>query len=165
MARPHGVIGADSKPACASHPRSPDDVSPFSNLCERLRHVVERSELWTLALNRNQDLPGEEMLVLNRHCERGPDQTSQEWAFLHPLAKRVTSALGDLFAPDLYNLAFLMNFDAHVHLHVGPRYAYPIEWRGETFREEHYGSLFGNEHRPASEAELDALAEALRNRL
>ena len=140
-------------------------MPPVCNLCENLRHVVERGELWTLALNRNQDLPGKSILVLNRHCERVSDVATEEWASLHPYAKRVTSALDTLFAPDLYNLAFLLNFDAHVHLHVVPRYASPVEWRGETYTDEHYGSLFGKEQLPASEEALEELAEGLRGRL
>ncbi len=135
------------------------------NLCEGLRHVVERGELWTLVLNRNQDLPGKSILVLNRHCERVPDLTAQEWASLHPYTERVTLALDDLFAPDVYNFAFLMDFDAHVHLHVVPRYASPVEWRGETFTDEHYGSLFGRERRLASEETIDESTEALKRRL
>ena len=140
-------------------------MPPICNLCENLRHVVERGELWTLALNRNQDLPGKCILVLNRHCERVSDLAAEEWASLHPHMKRVTSALGTLFAPDLYNFAFLMNFDAHVHLHVVPRYASPVEWRGETYTDEHYGSLFGRELHSASKGTLEELAERLRGRL
>ena len=140
-------------------------MQPGCNLCERLRHVVERGELWTLALNRNQDLPGKCILVLNRHCERVSDLTVQEWASLHPYTERTASALDDLFAPDLYNFAFLMNFDAHVHLHVVPRYASPVEWRDETYTDEHYGSLFGKEQRLASEEALNELAETLKEKL
>jgi diadenosine tetraphosphate (Ap4A) HIT family hydrolase len=128
-----------------------------------LRHVVERGELWTLALNRNQNVPGKSVLALNRHCERVQDLTAQEWTSLHPYTERITAALDELFAPDLYNFAFLMNFDAHVHLHVVPRYASPVEWRDETYADEHYGSLFGKEQRPASEEALDELAETLKN--
>jgi diadenosine tetraphosphate (Ap4A) HIT family hydrolase len=51
-------------------------MSPACNRCHGLRHVVERGEHWTLALNRNQNLPGKSVLVLNRHCERVPDLTT-----------------------------------------------------------------------------------------
>jgi diadenosine tetraphosphate (Ap4A) HIT family hydrolase len=140
-------------------------MSPACNLCHGLRHIVERGEHWTLALNGNQNLPGKSVLVLNRHREGVSDLTAEEWASLHPYTGRVTSALDGLFAPDLYNFAFLMNLDAHVHLHVVPRYASPVQWRGETYADEHYGSLFGSEQKSASEEALDELAEALRSRL
>ena len=134
-------------------------------LCDGLRHVVERGESWTLALNLNQNLPGRCVLVLNRHCERVPDLTAKEWAELHPSIARVTAALDGLFAPDGHNLAFLMNLDAHVHLHVVPRYASTREWRGETYEDPHYGSLFGTERRLAQEEAMNALASAIKGRL
>ena len=68
-------------------------------LCNGLRHVVERGELWMLALNLNQNLPGKCVLVLNRHCERVAELTAEEWAALHPCVTRTTAALHSLFAP------------------------------------------------------------------
>ena len=127
--------------------------------------MVERGALWTLTINRNQNLPGKSVLVLDRHCERVSDLTAEEWADLHPCIARVTAALDDLFAPDAYNFAFLMNLDAHVHLHIVPRYASPREWRGETYDDPHYGSLFGSEERSATEETLDALVDAVKGRL
>lgn len=53
-------------------------------LCDGPRYVVERSELWTLALNRNQNLLGKSILALNRHCEHVCGLTAEEWACLHP---------------------------------------------------------------------------------
>ncbi len=138
---------------------------PDCDLCQRLRNVVERGGFWTLAINRNQNLLGKSVLVLNRHCERLSDLTAEEWADLHPYLARVSAALDGLFAPDLYNFAFLMNLDAHVHLHVIPRYASQREWRGETYVDPHYGSLFGSEERLATEETLDVLVDAVKGRL
>jgi hypothetical protein len=84
--------------------------------------------------------------------------------FSRPSHRQRTAALDDLFAPYLCDFAFLMNFDAHVHLHVVPRHASPRERQGETYTDPHYGSLFGTERRPAPEA-LEELVEALRSRL
>lgn len=134
-------------------------------LCDGLEHVVERGALWTLALNRNQNLLGKCMLVLNRHAESVAALTPEEWADLRPWTSRATAALDRLFAPDLYNLAFLMNQDAHVHLHIVPRYIAPREWGGETYDDPHYGALFGTEQRLASEETVRLLAEELRKRL
>ncbi len=127
--------------------------------------MVERGKLWTFAVNRNQNLLGKSVLVLNRHCERVSDLTAEEWADLHRHIARVTAALDDLFAPDGYNFAFLMNLDAHVHLHAVPRYASLREWRGETYSDPYYGSLFGTEERLVTEETLRALADAAKGRL
>ena len=134
-------------------------------LCERLSYVVERGELWTLAMNLNQNLLGKCVLVLNRHCESVAELTAAEWADLHPQIRRTTKALDGLFQPELYNLAFLMNQDAHVHLHVVPRYSAPREWQGEVYTDPHHGSLFGTEQRRASGDVLRSLAEVLRQAL
>jgi len=133
--------------------------------CEGLHHVVERGEIWTLAINRNQNLLGKSMLVLNHHREHVSELTPEEWAALHPYVTRVTAALDGLFAPDRYNLAFLMNLDVHVHLHVVPQNASPREWRGETYVDTHFGSLFGTEQRLVPEETLNALTDTVSERL
>jgi diadenosine tetraphosphate (Ap4A) HIT family hydrolase len=105
------------------------------------------------------------VLVLNGHCKQVSGLTAGEWADLHPCIARTTVALDNLFAPDQYNFAFLMNLDPHVHLHVVPRYASSRTWHGETYADAHYGSLFSKEERLAPEDTMTALAEALRERL
>ena len=105
------------------------------------------------------------MLVLTRHSESISDLTAEEWAALRTHMGRLTEALDRIFHPDLYNFAFLMNLDTHVHLHVIPRYASPHEWRGEKYEDPHFGSLFGGEQRPASVAALEELTRALSGRL
>jgi diadenosine tetraphosphate (Ap4A) HIT family hydrolase len=137
-------------------------VSAGCALCDGLEHAVERGALWTLALNRNQNLLGKCMLVLNRHAESVASLTPEEWGDLHRWTVRATGALDKLFAPDLYNLAFLMNQDAHVHLHLVPRYAALREWAGETYDDPHYGTLFGTEQRLAPAEMLRLLEEELR---
>jgi diadenosine tetraphosphate (Ap4A) HIT family hydrolase len=88
-----------------------------------------------------------------------------DWAGLHLHLAKTTTALDSLFSPDQYNFAFLINLDVHVYLHVVPRYASPREWRGQTYTDPHYGSLFGGEERLAPGDALTALAEALSERL
>jgi diadenosine tetraphosphate (Ap4A) HIT family hydrolase len=134
-------------------------------LCDDLKYIVERGPLWTLALNLNQSLPGRCVLVLNRHAEDVRELAVEEWSDLHRQIARATAALDTLFDPDLYNYAFLMNQDAHIHLHVVPRYSSPREWRGERFVDPHFGSLFGTEQRHLPREALEALRDAIRERL
>ena len=75
--------------------------------------------------------------------------------------RRVERSLDPLFAPDLYNLAFLMNMDKHVHLHVVPRYRGAREWHGESCTDPHFGTLFGTEERRPPEQWMRALVGAL----
>lgn len=134
-------------------------------LCHDLNYLVERGPRWTLALNVNQSLPGRCVLVLNRHAEDVRALAVEEWSTLHRQVARATAALDALFDPDLYNYAFLMNQDAHVHLHVVPRYSSAREWRGERFVDPHFGGLFGTEQRQLSREALEALRDAVRERL
>jgi diadenosine tetraphosphate (Ap4A) HIT family hydrolase len=127
--------------------------------------VVERGGRWTIAVNRNQNLLGKTMLVLERPCESVADLTDDEWHDVHRQLRRACRALDELFQPDLYNHAFLMNQDRQVHLHIVPRYRSSRDWDGETFTDEHWGTLFGTEQRIMPGAQLARLTTAIRAHL
>ncbi len=127
--------------------------------------LILAGPLWTLAVNRNQNLIGKTMLVANRRVEAVTALHRDEWLDLHRQISRVTTALDHLFQPEQYNHAFLMNADAQVHLHVVPRYRAERTWHGHTFTDPHYGELCGNEQRLLPAADLTALAAAIRARL
>ena len=123
--------------------------------------VVEVTALWTIAVNRNQDLLGKSMLVLRRECTAVVEVHEDEWVALRTELRRLVAALEALFHPDQVNFAFLMNLDAQVHLHVIPRYARPRTWRGRRFVDLHWGAAFGPEQRVLSTPDLEALASAV----
>ena len=127
--------------------------------------VITADRLWTLAVNRNQNLLGKTMLVANRGVDSVGALRPDEWADLHDQVTRVTTALDDLFRPDHYNYAFLMNADIQVHLHVIPRYREVRSWHGETFSDPHFGTLFGTEVRLLDDDALGSLAAAIRARV
>lgn len=54
---------------CCVSEQAPDGLIPES--------LVERGDLWTIAVNRNQDLLGKTMIVLNRACEAVTDLEQQ----------------------------------------------------------------------------------------
>lgn len=125
--------------------------------------IIERGDLWTVALNRNQNLLGKVMLVLNRPLEQVILLREDEWADLHRQMRRVTLALTAAFQPDHFNYAFLQNQDRQVHLHVIPRYAASRSFAGETFEDPDYP---GHYHVPAtphslSKEQLLALSEII----
>jgi diadenosine tetraphosphate (Ap4A) HIT family hydrolase len=127
--------------------------------------LIDAGPSWTLAVNRNQNLVGKTMAVANRHVESVTALEPDEWLDLHHQMSRVKTALDDLFHPDQYNYAFLMNADAQVHLHIVPRYRAERTWRGQTFADPHFGELYGTEQRILPAAELTELASAIRTRL
>jgi diadenosine tetraphosphate (Ap4A) HIT family hydrolase len=105
------------------------------------------------------------MLVANRRLDSVTALSQDEWLDLHRQISRVTVALDQLFRPDQYNHAFLMNVDAQVHLHVVPRYREARTWNGQTFTDPNFGRLFGTEQRLLPAAGLAALAASIRAHL
>src|SRR5262245_30145129 len=114
--------------------------------CDRFRiderDLVGSWERWHVVVNHNQNYLGKVMLVLRRHDTDATNLTSDEQAELWRLLRGVKAALVGAFQPDHFNYAFLMNLDAHVHLHIIPRYAQPRVFAGRTFTDgrlgEHY---------------------------
>lgn len=127
--------------------------------------VVRTGPTWTVAINRNQNLLGKTMLVLNRPATAVTELSADEWLTLHDELRRLTKALHSLFEPDQFNYAFLMNQDAQVHLHVVPRYATVRSWRGLVFDDPHWGSSFGTEQRPLDPQILGQLAAEISDQL
>jgi diadenosine tetraphosphate (Ap4A) HIT family hydrolase len=127
--------------------------------------VIERGELWTIAVNRNQSLLGKCLIALNRPEDSVIRLSLPEWMDLHRQMARLRVAVDDLFAPDQHNYAFLMNVDSQVHLHAVPRYRTPRRWRDESYVDDRYGHLFVEDHRSWSAADLAELREAIALRL
>jgi diadenosine tetraphosphate (Ap4A) HIT family hydrolase len=96
--------------------------------------IIERDALWAIALNRNQNLLGKVMLVLNRPLEQVILLRDDEWADLHNQMRRVTQALSAVFQPDHFYYAFLQNQDRQIHLHAIPRYAASRTFAGATIQ-------------------------------
>jgi diadenosine tetraphosphate (Ap4A) HIT family hydrolase len=126
---------------------------------------IRRSRLWTLALNRNQNLLGKCLVIANRPCDSVLELHPDEWSSLFDHLRQLTAALDTLFAPDAYNHAFLMNIDPQVHLHVIPRYASTRIWEDMQFHDPHWGGLFGTEQRLLSPEHLSRLSDTVRRAL
>lgn len=120
-------------------------MSPSCLLCaldESANDFVAQWTYWRLLVNHNQNYLGKVMLVLKRHATDVTELTAQEQTELWLALRRVRAALTAAFQADHFNYAFLMNQDAHVHLHIIPRYVEPREFEGQTFTDgrtgEHY---------------------------
>ena len=102
-------------------------------LCRELEHTIARSSHWTVALNVNQDRLGKCIVVLRRHATDALNLAADELQELWEVARALREALQDAFRPDHFNYMFLMNQDAHVFLHVIPRYRRVVTFEGETW--------------------------------
>lgn len=92
-------------------------------LCQPLEaYEVYSFQHWRVVMNNNQNKLGKCMICLKRHeediCNLRPEEVGELWDII----RKVKVVLLTCFQPDHFNYAFLMNKDAHVHLHVIPRY-------------------------------------------
>lgn len=105
-------------------------------LCEPLTEdEVYTAEFWRVIVNYNQNKLGKVMVVLRRHDEDICNLTDEEVLELWAVLGRLKSALVSLFQADHFNYSFLMNLDAHVHLHVIPRYCSARSFAGIEFED------------------------------
>ena len=115
-----------------------------------------------MAINANQNLLGKLIVVLRRHEEAVARLRPAEWTELLEAVQWATRRLGDAFAPDHFNYAFLQNEDRHVHLHVIPRYARPRRFADGVFVDaawpDHYEVGVTN---PVGAEVIDAIRDAL----
>lgn len=135
-----------------------------SNRTEPKDYVGSRS-YWRVLINRNQNYLGKTMLMLRRHETDVTALTAEEQMEFWQLLADVRKALGILFQPDHFNYAFLMNQDAHVHLHVIPRYKASRDFVGLTFVDEHYGDHYQLTENLVPIEIREKLAEELRTRI
>jgi ATP adenylyltransferase len=96
------------------------------------RLVVRRGEHAIALLNKYPYSSGHFMVAPTRHIGEYGELTAKEVLELHRLAAAGMGALGDLYAPQGYNVGWNLGRSAgagvvdHVHLHVVPR------WGGDT---------------------------------
>jgi len=126
------------------------------------RDLVGTWEHWHVVVNHNQNYLGKVMLVLRRHATDLAALTPAEQAELWSLLGEVKTALLGAFQPDHFNYAFLMNLDAHVHMHIIPRYAQPQVFSGLTFSDGRLGEHYELTSRIVPVALRQAVALALR---
>ena len=139
---------------------------PECTLCHLTRGVVTSNEYWTAAINQNQATLGRVFFALRRHETDVAALSPEERDALWEIAGQVKRALTTLFAPDHFNFMFLMNVDAHVHMHIYPRYAAPREFTEQIFADSNFGGHYDpNEVRPLTEAQQETLISCLRRTL
>lgn len=130
------------------------------------RYLVVDTGTWAVCLNRNQDLLGRCYLLLRRPETDALALSDAELAALWALARRVRAALTDLWEPDHFNYAMLMNVDPQVHFHIVPRYRGKREFAGGTFVDPAFGGHYTlSPERHLEPGGVAAVRDALRSRL
>ncbi|MFQ6009588.1 MAG: HIT family protein [Candidatus Aenigmatarchaeota archaeon] len=106
------------------------------------KSVIKKYDHWTVCLNYNQYYLGRNMIVLNRHLENYLEISEDEHKELWDIMHKVNHGLTNLFSPDLFNYAVLMNVTRHVHMHMIPRYQTQREFEGQKFLDERWGKNY-----------------------
>jgi diadenosine tetraphosphate (Ap4A) HIT family hydrolase len=91
-----------------------------------------------------------------------PDATEEEQEELFDILREVASVLNKAFKPDMLNYAFLGNVTHHLHGHILPRYAKPVEFNGQTFVDKNWGHNYRTDPDFVTTPEL---LEAVKNRI
>ena len=113
---------------------------------EEKQFQVYESKSWSGFLSDEQDYIGRWILVLKRHCGSMSELTDDEWEELRNLVCIVETCLKTVLGATLCNWSCLMNSfykeaapDAHLHIHVRPRYDKPVVLNGNTYTDSEFG--------------------------
>ena len=96
---------------------------------------------WRVVLDTDQRFLGKSFITLLVHKEAISDLSSDEWQDLRAVMQRLEASTKRAFSPSHFNWSCLMNNavvagqPTHVHWHMHPRYAAPVMFAGETFRD------------------------------
>lgn len=116
------------------------------------------TEGWKAVLHPSQCGLGNVLLATRRHVPRMADLTPGEWQEFQAVITALEPALERAFGAALINLAYQRNWayreaepdppfkngqpNPHVHWHLTPRYAQPVEFGGLTFDDPTFGEPF-----------------------
>jgi len=142
---------------------------------EELRLRVIEGEHWVATLRGNdQTLLGTSFITARRHVESLSSLTPSEQLEFFDIHAQLERAIMQAFGAAVINTSCLMNLafreedpEPHVHWHLKPRYAEPIEFAGHTFTDPDFGSyLSGNYQRlKLDPSTLDAITAKIKTLL
>ena len=109
---------------------------------------ISEGEFWHTTLRLDQEYLGTVFITAKRHVASLPDVTVAEEQEFIAMRNRIIRAQMQEFGAKVVNVSCLMNhaFTAerggspHVHYHLKPRYAQPVERFGRTFVDRQFGA-------------------------
>lgn len=119
---------------------------------ESLRIYV--GEHWIVTLRRDQEYLGTCFITAKRHVESLPALSKYEEHEFMAIRDKLLAVQQDVLGAQVVNISCLMNLAfntdgegrPHVHYHVKPRYARPVEFAGETFEDRQFGRYIRDKH-------------------
>lgn len=105
--------------------------------------LIKEYPLWSVYAHENQSYLGRCYAWCRRKNARYVTNASiEEWHELHHILKMVEAGLISSFNPTALNYALLGNVTHHLHCHVIPRYAEPVEFAGMIFTDDRWGQNY-----------------------
>ena len=139
---------------------------------EEFRLRLIEGEHWVATLRGNdQTLPGTSFITARRHVESLSSLTPSEQLEFFDIHAQLERAIMQAFGAAVINTSCLMNLafreedpEPHVHWHLKPRYAEPIEFAGHTFLDPEFGSYLSGSYprKIVDNAVLNAIAAEIK---
>ena len=138
-----------------------------------LQVLLLNSGHWKVFLSDNQSYFGRCIVLSTRHCPQLSQLNQAEWADLQSVIGQLEQAFTKALGATMFNWTCLMNKsyqaatpDPHVHFHLRPRYADPVDFNGHRFTDVDFGRHYDSQRNGAlPEATTKALVALLRRHL
>lgn len=119
---------------------------------------------WVVLLRPEQVTLGSLVLAARSDATAFSDLPADAFAALATVTSHIEQTLSRLWSYDRINYLMLMMVDPHVHFHVLPRYAAPVEFAGGEFADSGWPKTpdLGAPN-PVDAAGLDAIARTLKD--
>ena len=104
-------------------------------------YMIYESKHWIWSLRPHQATLGAGILSLKRECHAFSKLNEEEHNDLNKIIKVIEPTLKKAFNYDVINYLMLMMFDKHVHYHILPRYAEPVDFLGTTWNDKSWPAV------------------------
>jgi len=105
-----------------------------------LKDLIKDYKYWAVYIHKNQGILGRVYVWCKREDALDlPDAAPEEQKELFEVLQEMEKVLTKCFKPDMFNYAFLGNATHHLHGHILPRYAKPVDFNGQTFIDKNWG--------------------------
>lgn len=110
-------------------------------------YLIKEYKYWNWYIHHNQGILGRTYVWCKREDAKDlPDATTEEQRELFEILQEAETVLTKVFKPDMFNYAFLGNVTHHLHGHILPRYAKPVDFNGQTFIDKNWGNNYRTDH-------------------
>ena len=104
------------------------------------KNLIKDYKYWSVYIHENQGTLGRVYTWCKREDALDlPDATKEEQLELFEILRDMVKVITKVFKPDMFNYAFLGNVTHHLHGHIVPRYAKPLESNGQMFIDKNWG--------------------------